>query len=40
MMNTLRLSRLRYGIDVSAEEIRSTKAEEIRTTIREKAEVR
>ena len=29
-----------YGIDVSAEEIRSTKAEEIRTTIREKAEVR
>ena len=27
-----------YGIDVSAEEIRSTKAEEIRTTIREKAE--
>ena len=26
-----------YGIDVSAEEIRSTKAEEIRTTIREKS---
>ena len=29
-----------YGIDVSAEEIRNTKPEEIRTTIREKAEVR
>ena len=29
-----------YGIDESAEEIRNTKAEEIRTTIREKAELR
>ena len=29
-----------YGIDVSVEEIRNTKPEEIRTTIREKAEVR
>lgn len=29
-----------YGIDVSAEEIRNTETEQIRTTIREKAEVR
>ena len=29
-----------YGIDVSAEEIRTTETETLKTTVREKAEVR